>query len=195
MVVSPTIPIVAAATLTEAPRVFMDTMEDMAMDTMERGKQSLAMVLHLSMCPRLTMVTVTILPTTLMVTTLDMVMAMESVKLSLVMAMVMLSATLTGVPRVFMDTMEATDMATMARGRLSLVMAMAMLQATIIEAHKVFMDIMVTMGRDLLMLDTMVVQAPMFTRAALTIMDLMAMASTIMARDLPTLVTMAMDIM
>merc|ERR1711915_309770 len=124
----------------------MDTMEDMAMDTMERGKQSLAMVLHLSMCLRLTMVTVTILPTTLMVTTLDMVMAM-----------VMLSATLIGVPRVFMDTMEATDMATMERGRLSLVMAtMAMLQATIIEAHKVFMDIMVTMERDLLMLDTMV---------------------------------------
>jgi len=100
----------------------MDTMEDMAMDTMERGKQSLAMVLPLSMCPRLTMVTVTILPTTLMVTTLDMVMAMESVKLSLVMAMVMLSATLIGVPRVFMDTMEATDMVTMAKGRLNLVM-------------------------------------------------------------------------
>jgi len=117
MVVSPTIPIVAAATLIEAPRAFMDTM-----DTMERGKQSLAMVLPLSMCPRLTMVTVTILPTTLMVTTLDMVMAMESVKLSLVMAMVMLSATLIGVPRVFMDTMEATDMATMAKGRLNLVM-------------------------------------------------------------------------
>merc|ERR1719369_2425171 len=136
MVVSPTIPMAAAATRTEAPRVFMDTMEDMAMDTMERGKQSLAMVLPLSMYPRLTMVTVTILPTTLMVTTLDM-------------AMVMLSATLIGVPRVFMDTMEATDMATMARGRLSLVMApMAMLQATIIEAHKVFMDIMVTMERD-----------------------------------------------
>ena len=117
MVVSPTIPMAAAATLTEAPRVFMDTM-----DTMERGKQSLAMVLPLSMCPRLTMVTVTILPTTLMVTTLDMVMAMESVKLSLVMAMVMLSATLIGVPRVFMDTMEATDMVTMAKGRLNLVM-------------------------------------------------------------------------
>merc|ERR1711915_495558 len=83
------------------------------------------------------------------------------------------------------------------RGRLSLVMAtMAMLQATIIEAHKVFMDIMdITMERDLLMLDTMVVQAPMFTRAALTIMDLMAMASTIMARDLLMLDTMAMDIM
>merc|ERR1719369_529906 len=88
------------------------------------------------------------------------------------------------------------DMVTMERGRLSLVMAtMAMLQATIIEAHKVFMDIMVTMERDLLMLDTMVALAPMFTRAALTIMDLMAMASTIMARDLLTLVTMAMDIM
>merc|ERR1712083_149521 len=103
-------------------RVSMDTMEDMATDTMERGKQSLAMVLHLSMCLRLTMVMVTILPTTLMVTTLDMVMAMESVKLSLVMAMVMLSATLIGVPRVFMDTMEATDMVTMAKGRLNLVM-------------------------------------------------------------------------
>merc|ERR1712014_475335 len=126
--------------LTEAPRVFMDTMEDMAMDTMEREKQSLAMVLPLSMCPNLTMVTVTTLPTTLMVTTLDMVMAMESVKLSLVMVMVMLSATLIGVPRVFMDTMEATDMVTMARERLNLVMAtMVMLQATIIEAHKVFM--------------------------------------------------------
>merc|ERR1719495_339987 len=114
MVVSPTIPMAAAATLTEVPRVFMETMEDMATDTMERGKQSLAMVLPLSMCPRLTMVTVTILPTTLM--------AMESVKLSLVMAMVMLSATLIGVPRVFMDIMEAMDMATMARGRLNLVM-------------------------------------------------------------------------
>merc|ERR1719435_435216 len=57
------------------------------------------------------MVTVTILPTTLMVTILDMVMAM-----------VMLSATLIGVPRVFMDIMEATDMVTMAKGRLNLVM-------------------------------------------------------------------------
>jgi len=83
------------------------------------------------------------------------------------------------------------DMVTMERGRLSLVMAtMAMLQATIIEAHKVFMDIMVTMERDLLMLDTMVVQAPMFTRAALTIMAHMAMASIIMARDLLMLDTM-----
>merc|ERR1719419_1553902 len=122
MVVLPTIPLAAAATLTEAPRVFMDTMEDMAMDTMEREKQSLAMVLPLSMCLRLTMVTVTTLPITLMVTTLDMVMAMESVKLNLVMAMVMLSATLIEVPRVFMDTMEATDMVTMARERLSPVM-------------------------------------------------------------------------
>merc|ERR1719369_824707 len=116
------------------------------------------MVLPLSMCPRLTMVTVTILPTTLMVTTLDMVMAMESVKLSLVMAMVMLSATLIGV-------------------------------------HKVFMNIMVTMERDLLMLDTMVVPALMFTRAVPTTTDHMAMASTIMARDLLMLDTMAMDIM
>merc|ERR1719419_805895 len=114
MVVLPTIPMAAAATLTEAPRVFMDTMEDMAMDTMEREKQSLAMVLPLSMCPKLTMVTVTTLPTTLMVT--------ESVKLNLVMAMVMLSATLIGVPRVFMDTMEAMDMVTMVRGRLNPVM-------------------------------------------------------------------------
>merc|ERR1719431_2343528 len=57
------------------------------------------------------MVTVTILPTTLMVTILG-----------LVMAMVMLSATLIGVPRVFMDIMEATDMVTMAKGRLNLVM-------------------------------------------------------------------------
>merc|ERR1719419_519858 len=77
MVVLPTIPTAAAATLTEAPRVFMDTMEDMAM---------------------------------------------ESVKLNLVMAMVMLSATLIGVPRVFMDTMEAMDMVTMVRGRLNPVM-------------------------------------------------------------------------
>merc|ERR1719357_2026152 len=74
----------------------------------------------------------------------------------------------------------------MERGRLSLVMVtMAMLQATIIEAHKVFMDIM----------DTMVVQAPMFTRAALTIMDLMAMASTIMARDLLMLDTMEVPVL
>jgi len=84
-------------------------------------------------------------------------------------------------------------MVTMERERLSLVMAtMAMLQATIIEAHKVFMDIMVTMERDLLMLDTMEVPAPMFIRAALTIMDLMAMVSTIMARDLLMLDTMDM---
>merc|ERR1719431_1688476 len=41
----------------------------------------------------------------------------------------------------------------------------------------------------------MVVPAPMFTRAAPTITDLMAMASTIMARDLLMLDTMAMDIM
>jgi len=82
-------------------------------------------------------------------------------------------------------------MVTMERERLSLVMAtMAMLQATIIEAHKVFMDIMVTMERDLPMLDTMVVPAPMFTRAVPTTMDLMAMASTIMARDLLMLDTM-----
>merc|ERR1719419_1587256 len=125
MVVLPTIPMAAAATLTEAPRVFMDTMEDMAMDTMERGKQSLVMVLPLSMCPRLTMVMVTTLPTTLMVTTLDMVMTMESVKLNL--AMVMLSATLIEVPRVFMDTMEATDMVTMARERLNPVMELLLI--------------------------------------------------------------------
>merc|ERR1719419_1097015 len=118
MVVLPTIPMAAAAILTEAPRVFMDTMEDMAMDTMEREKQSLAMVLPLSMCPKLTMV---------MVTTLDMVMVMESVKLNLVMAMVMLSATLIEVPRVFMDTMEATDMVTMARERLNPVMELLLI--------------------------------------------------------------------
>merc|ERR1719474_1310784 len=41
----------------------------------------------------------------------------------------------------------------------------------------------------------MVVQAPMFTKAALTIMDHMAMASIIMARDLLMQDTMAMDIM
>merc|ERR1719244_819556 len=40
----------------------------------------------------------------------------------MVTAMVMLSATLIGVPRVFMDTMEATDMVTMAKERLNLVM-------------------------------------------------------------------------
>merc|ERR1711915_634514 len=108
----------------------------------------------------------------------------------------MLSASLIEVPRVFMYTLVATDMVTMARGRLNLVMAtMAMLQATIIEAHKVFMDIMVTMERDLLMLDTMEVPALMFTRAVPTTTDLMAMESTIMARDLPMLDTMAMDIM
>merc|ERR1712083_1099213 len=126
-------------------RVSMDTMEDMATDTMERGKQSLAMVLHLSMCLRLTMVTVTILPTTLMVTILDMVMAMESVKLSLVMA---------------------TDMVTMAKGRLNLVMEL-LLTIHMVEAA----------------------QSTELPKARL------AMVSTIMARDLLMLDTMAMDIM
>merc|ERR1719320_2283084 len=74
--------------------------------------------------------------------------------------MVMLSATTTEAPRVFMDTMEVMDMVViMARDLLS--QDMVMLSATTTEAPRVFMDTMkvmdmvVIMARGLLMLDTM----------------------------------------
>merc|ERR1719411_1236900 len=48
------------------------------------------------------------------------------------------------------------------------------------------------MARDLLSLDIMAVPALLSTRAVLTTMDLMAMVSTTMARDLLSLDTMDM---
>merc|ERR1711970_1511411 len=75
---------------------------------------------------------------------------------------------------------------------------MGMLSATHTEAPRVCMDTMevmamvVTMARDLLSQDTMAVPALMSTRVVLTTMDLMAMVSTTMARDLLMLDIMAM---
>merc|ERR1719317_513672 len=57
----------------------------------------------------------------------------------------------------------------------------------------VVMDMEVIMARDLLSQDIMEVPALLSTRAVLTIMDLMAMVSTTMARGLLMLDTMAMD--
>merc|ERR1712029_973481 len=81
---------------------------------------------------------------------------------------------------------------------------MAMLSATLTEAHRVSMattvmaitamEDMVTMERDLLMLDTTMVPAHMSTRAAHTTMDPMDMVSTSMVRDLLKLVILDMDI-
>merc|ERR1711892_760340 len=100
---------------------------------------------------------------------------------------------------------------TFTRGLLMLSqdMAMVMPPATLTEAHRVCMDIMVVMGmvvmdmvvmvmvmaRGLLMLDTMVVPALMFTRPVLTTVDLMAMVSTTMARGLLMLDITAMEVM
>merc|ERR1711887_423835 len=97
-----------------------------------------------------------------------------------------------------MDTTLDTDM---ARGPLmpSLDMVTVMLSATPTEALRVSMDTMevmdmvVTMARDLLSQVIMAVPALMSTRAVLTTMDLMAMVSTTMARDLLMLDIMAMD--
>merc|ERR1719312_739228 len=88
------------------------------------------MVLLLSMSPRLTMDMDTTLPSTPMDTILDMDMARGPLMLSL--DMVMLSATTTEAPRVFMDTMEVMDMVViMARDLLMLdTMAMEWLGAT-----------------------------------------------------------------
>merc|ERR1719317_1491809 len=120
------------------------------------------MVLLLSMFPRLTMDMDTTLPSTPTDTILDTDMTRGPLMPSLDMDMVMLSATTTEAPRVFMDTMEV-------------------------------MDMVVTMARDLLSQDIMVVPALLSTRAVLTTMDLMAMVSTTMARGLLMLDTMAME--
>merc|ERR1711862_559688 len=66
------------------------------------------------------------------------------------------------------------------------------LQAMVVTVMEV-MDMVVTMARDLLSQDIMVVLALLSTRAVLTTMDLMAMVSTTMARGLLMLDTMAMD--
>merc|ERR1719347_2313319 len=132
------------------------------------------MVLLLSMSPRLTMDMDTTLPSTPMDTILDMDMAMEDMDMArglLSQDMVMLSATTTEAPRVFMDTMEdmAMEDMDMARGLLSQVMVM--LSATTTEAPRVFMDTMevmdmvVIMARDLLSQDIMAVPALLSTRA------------------------------
>merc|ERR1739838_711450 len=97
----------------------------------------------------------------------DMVMARGLLMLSQDMAMVMLLATTTEAPRVCMDTMVVMDMAVMD----------------------------MVMVRGLLMLDTMVVPALMSTRPVLTTMDLMAMVSTTMARGLPMLDILDMEVM
>merc|ERR1719317_449688 len=130
------------------------------------------MVLLLSMSPRLTMDMDTTLPSTPTDTILDMDtmedMAMEDMDMArglLSQDMVMLSATTTEAPRVFMDTMEVMEV----------------------------MDMVIIMARDLLSQDIMVVPALLSTRAVLTTMDLMAMVSTTMARGLLMLDTMAMD--
>merc|ERR1711887_334854 len=107
-------------------------------------------------------------------------------------------ATHTEAPRVCMDTMEVMAMVDItARGPLSQVTVM--LSAITTEAPRVSMDTMkvmdmvVTMARGPLSQVIMAVPALMSTRAVLTTMDLMAMVSTTMARDLLMLDTMAMD--
>merc|ERR1719162_898524 len=91
----------------------------------------------------------------------------------------------------------------MAKGLLMVSQDMAMPPATPTEAPRVFMDTMevtvmevmdMVMERDLLMQGTMVVPALTSTRLVLTTMDLMAMASTTMARGLPML-DMVMEVM
>merc|ERR1719435_366464 len=110
---------------------------------------------------------------------------------------VMLLATHTEAPRVCMDTMEVMAMVDItARGPLSQVTVM--LSAITTEAPRVSMDTMevtdmvVTMARGPLSQVTMAVPALMSTRAVLPTMDLMAMVSTTMARDLLMLDIMAM---
>ena len=176
MEVLPTILMEVAATHIEAHRVCMDTMVamDMAVMAMDMARGLLMLSLDMatdtdmdllpSMSPRLTMDMVITLPVTPIATTLDMVMARGLLMLSQDMAMP--PATPTEAPRVFMDTMEVTDMEVMD----------------------------MVMERDLLMQDTMVVPALTSTRPVLTTMDLMAMASTTMARGLPML-DMVMEVM
>merc|ERR1711862_693885 len=139
------------------------------------------MVLLLSMSPRLTMDMDTTLPSTPMDTILDMDMARGPLMPSLAMEdmdmargllsqdMVMLSATTTEAPRVFMDTMEVMDMVViMARDLLSQdIMVVPALLST--RAVLTTMDLMAmvstTMARGLLMLDTMAMDMPMVAAA------------------------------
>merc|ERR1719317_1715447 len=127
------------------------------------------MVLLLSMSPRLTMDMDTTLPSTPTDTILDMDtmedMAMEDMDMArglLSQDMVMLSATTTEAPRVFMDTMEVMDMV--------VIMARDLLRQDIMEVPALLstravlttMDLMAmvstTMARGLLMLDTMAME-------------------------------------
>merc|ERR1711887_521547 len=132
-------------------------------------------------------------------------MVRDLLRLNLDMDMVMDMVLLLSMsPRLTMD-MDTTEPSTpmdttldmdMARGLLSQVTVM--LSAITTEAPRVSMDTMevtdmvVTMARGLLSQDTMAVPALMSTRAVLTTMDLMAMVSTTMARDLLMLDIMAM---
>merc|ERR1712115_360478 len=116
------------------------------------------MVLLLSLSPRLTMDMDTTLPSTPTDTILDMDMARGLLSQD----MVMLSATTTEAPRVFMDTMEVMDMVViMARDQLSQdIMEVPALLST--RAVLTTMDLMAmvstTMARGLLMLDTMAME-------------------------------------
>merc|ERR1711982_314663 len=116
------------------------------------------MVLLLSMSPRLTMDMDTTLPSTPTDTILDMDMARGLLSQD----MVMLSATTTEAPRVFMDIMEVMDMVViMARDLLSQdIMEVPALLFT--RAVLTTMDLMAmvstTMARGLLMLDTMAME-------------------------------------
>merc|ERR1719250_357410 len=118
------------------------------------------MVLLLSMSPRLTMDMDTTLPSTPTDTILDMDMARGPLMPS--QDMVMLSATTTEAPRVFMDTMEVMDMVViMARDLLSQdIMAVPALLST--RAVLTTMDLMAmvstTMARGLLILDTLAME-------------------------------------
>merc|ERR1719320_1839829 len=123
------------------------------------------MVLLLSMSPRLTMDMDTTLPSTPTGTILDMDMARGLLSQD----MVMLSATTTEAPRVFMDIMEVMDMVViMARDLLSQdIMVVPALLST--RAVLTTMDLMAmvstTMARGLLMLDTMAMDMPMVAAA------------------------------
>merc|ERR1711862_576689 len=120
------------------------------------------MVLLLSMFPRLTMDMDTTLPSTPMDTILDMDMARDPLMPSLDMVMVMLSATTTEAPRVFMDTMEVMDMVViMARDLLSqdiMVVPALLFTRAVLTTMDLMAMVSTTMARGLLMLDTMAME-------------------------------------
>jgi len=169
MEVLPTTHTEVTALSTEAPRVFLDTMDMADMDTMERDPPMLNLVTMAMLSATLTeahrvFMAIMAMDTMAMVDT-D-IMERDPLMLNQV-TMAMLSATLTEAHRVSMAT---TVMAITA------------------------MEDMVTMERDLLMLDTTMVPAHMSTRAAHTTMDPMDMVSTTMVRGLLKLVILDMDI-